>query len=63
MEWLTTFSRAASDEGLRQAVEVVLNRGMLHPDPESRPQTAEAAQEVLLGALAVYEAAERAERE
>eukprot|EP00903_Cladosiphon_okamuranus_P013560 g12631.t1 len=43
VDWLTTLSRAECDEGLRQAVEVVLDRGMLHPDPGSRPQTAGAA--------------------
>eukprot|EP00903_Cladosiphon_okamuranus_P011711 g11014.t1 len=63
VDWLTTLSRAECDEGLRQAVEVVLDRGMLHPDPRSRPQTAGAAKEVLLEALAVYEAAERAGEE
>eukprot|EP00752_Nemacystus_decipiens_P009157 g8179.t1 len=63
VEWLTTFSRAACDEGLRQAVDLVLDRGMLDPDPESRPQTAEAAKKVLQEALAVYEAVEAAAEE
>lgn len=60
VEWFTTFSKAACDEGLLQAVDLVLDRGMLDPDPESRPQTAQAARDVLVGALTVYEAAEGA---
>lgn len=61
MEWLTTYSRADCDEGLRLAVGVVLDRGMLDPNPKLRPQTVEAAKDVVLEALAVYEAVERAE--
>lgn len=60
VEWLTTLSKAACDEGIRQAIGVVLDWGMLNPDPESRPQTAEAAKEVLLEALDVYETEEGA---
>eukprot|EP00752_Nemacystus_decipiens_P009215 g8230.t2 len=60
-EWLTTFSRAACDEGIRPAVEVVHDRGMLIPDPGSRPHAAGAAKLVLLDALTnVYDAAEGA---
>ncbi|CAN0049251.1 unnamed protein product, partial [Hapterophycus canaliculatus] len=33
VEWLTTYSRAECDEGLRLAVGVVLDGGMLDPDP------------------------------
>ncbi|CAN0200622.1 unnamed protein product [Scytosiphon promiscuus] len=62
VEWLTTYSRAECDEGLRLAVRVVLDGRMLHPDPKLRPQSVEAAREVVLEALAVYEAAERAEK-
>lgn len=57
---MTTLSKAACDEGIRQAIGVVLDGGMLNPDPESRPQTAEAAKEVLLEALDVYETEEGA---
>ena len=62
VEWLTTLSRAECDAGVREAVELLLDRGMLDPNPEPRPPTVEAAKGVLLEALAVYEeAAERAE--
>lgn len=56
VEWLTTLSKAASDEGLRLAVELVVDKGMLDPDPASRPTTTGAAKDVLLKSLAVYEA-------
>lgn len=59
VQWLTTFSRAACDEGVVRAVEFVLGRGMLDPSPVSRPSTVEAAREVLMTSLAIYEAAER----
>ncbi|CBN74566.1 Possible rho or cAMP PK [Ectocarpus siliculosus] len=55
VEWLTTSSRAASDEGLRQVIAFVLDRGMIDPRPEARPQTVEAAKELLRLALAIYE--------
>lgn len=61
VRWLTTFSRAACDEGIVQAVEIVLGRGMLSPRPASRPQTVNAAKEVLMASLAIYEAVERGE--
>ncbi|CAN0102571.1 unnamed protein product [Ectocarpus sp. 6 AP-2014] len=57
VEWLTTSSRAASDEGLRQVIAFVLDRGMIDPRPEARPQTVKAAKELLRQALAVYEVA------
>lgn len=61
VEWLTTSSRAASDEGLRQVIAFVLDRGMIDPRPEARPQTVEAAKELLRQALAIYEVAAASE--
>ncbi|CAN0136775.1 unnamed protein product, partial [Ectocarpus sp. 12 AP-2014] len=61
VEWLTTSSRAASDEGLRQVIAFVLDRGMIDPRPEARPQTVETAKELLRQALAIYEVAAASE--
>lgn len=55
VDWLPGPSRADCKEGLRLAVEFVLRKGVFHPDPESRPQTVEAARDVLAKAVAIYE--------
>ncbi|CAM9885615.1 unnamed protein product [Pylaiella littoralis] len=68
VQWLSTFPRAACDEGVVKAVEFVLGRGMLDRSLASRPPTVEAAQEVLMASLIIYERRrtrlrERGERE
>lgn len=55
VDWLPGPSRADCKQGVRLAVEFVLGEGVFHPDPESRPQTVEAARDVLTRAVAIYE--------
>lgn len=55
VDWLPGPSRADCKQGVKRAVDFVLGKGVFHPDPESRPQTIEAARGVLAGAVAIYE--------
>lgn len=55
VEWLPGPSRADCKQGVELAVNFVVGKGVLHPDPESRPPDVEAARGVLTEAVALYE--------
>lgn len=62
MEWLPASSRAPCKNGLLEVIQLVLNAGMLHPDPKTRPQTVEAARGFLEEALKIYKLHETEEK-
>lgn len=57
-EWLPGTTRVPCAKGLRKLVSLVLEKGMLDPNPAGRPQTTAALQGLLHQALRLYEAIE-----
>ncbi|CAM9293251.1 unnamed protein product [Ectocarpus sp. 8 AP-2014] len=57
-EWLPGITRVPCAKGLRKLVSLVVEKGMLDPNPGGRPQTAAALQDLLHEALRLYETIE-----
>ncbi|CAM9988081.1 unnamed protein product [Ectocarpus fasciculatus] len=53
-EWLPGTTRLSSTTGLRKLVSLVVEKGMLDPNPADRPHTTAALQSLLHGALRLY---------
>ncbi|CBJ29795.1 serine/threonine protein kinase, putative [Ectocarpus siliculosus] len=57
-EWLPGTTRVPCTKGLRKIVSLVVEKGMLDPNPGGRPQTTAALQGLLHEALRLYETTE-----
>ncbi|CAB1115087.1 unnamed protein product [Ectocarpus sp. CCAP 1310/34] len=57
-EWLPGTTRVPCTKGLRKLVSLVVEKGMLDPNPGGRPQTTAALQGLLHEALRLYETVE-----
>lgn len=55
VDWLPGPSRAESRQGVKTAVDFLLEKGALCVDPDKRPQTVAGARAVLAEAAARYE--------
>ena len=63
VEWLPGPSSANCKQGIRLAIDFVVEKGALHHDPDSRPQDVDAARGLLTEAVALYERQRRREIE
>lgn len=63
VRWLPGPSSADCKQGIRLAIDFVVEKGALHPDPDSRPQDVDAARGLLTEAVALYERQRRREIE
>lgn len=63
VEWLPGPSRADCKRGVKLALDFLVGKGVLHPDPECRPQDVGSSRMILTEAVALYEEQRQREME